>query len=410
MTRPRVVVTGLGVVSSIGIGWRTFWEALLTGRSGVSKIEYEYMDTADYPTQYGGEVKHFNPLEFMQTETARRLGRGSQFAIAATRMALEDSGLSSGDLASTFAGVCLGTTMADIQALEEANTAWVRSDEYSIRASLLSQYPSCTMSANVAKHFGLSGPNLMIPNACAAGNYAIGYAYDLIRIGRADVMTAGGSDPFSRIAFTGFNRIFAVAPEKCQPFDKNRQGTLIGEGAGVLILESLEHAHQRDATIYAEILGYGLSCDAHHMTIPDPDGLSRVMRCALEDAGIGPQDVGYINAHGTGTVANDRAECAAIRQVFEDRAATIPVSSIKSMIGHTMGAASALEAIACVLVVHDQQLPPTANFETIDPECDIDCVPNTSRVVNVNVVLNNSFAFGGNNACVVLKKVQRECA
>jgi 3-oxoacyl-[acyl-carrier-protein] synthase II len=402
--KQRVVVTGLGVISSVGIGWRKFWDSLLAGRSGISKIRY--VGTAAYPTQYGGEVHDFDPLQFMPVAEARRLGRGAQMAIAATKLALEDAKWGWDELSLLRVGVCLGTTMADIQALEDADSTWVKQGEERIRPSRAMQYPSCTMSANVARHFGLTGPNLMIPNACAAGNYAIGYAYDLLRLGRAEVMVAGGADPFSRIAFTGFNRIFAVAPEKCQPFDKNRQGTLIGEGAGVLVLESYKRAKERGATIYAEILGYGLSCDARHMTIPDPDGLARVMRRALNDANLLAEKVDYVSAHGTGTPANDKAECIAIHQVFGSRVSTLPVSSIKSMLGHTMGAASALEAISCSLAIKCGYVPPTINFETPDSECQIDCVANVPREVCVSIALNNSFAFGGNNAGLILSDVK----
>lgn len=399
MKKKRVVITGLGIISAVGIGWRSYWDALLAGRSGITKISY--VDTGEYPTQYGGEVHNFDPLQFMPVKTARRLGRGSQMAVAAAKLAIEDAHLAPSELAKARTGVCLGTTMADIQALESANTAWVKQGETHVRRAWIRQYPSCSMSAHVASHLGFTGPNLMIPNACAAGNYAIGYAYDLLQLGKADVMFAGGADPFSRIAFTGFNRIFAVAPEKCQPFDKNRQGTLIGEGAGVLILETLERAQKRRATIYAEILGYGLSCDAHHMTIPNVDGLSRVMQRAMADAAIAPEQVDYISAHGTGTPANDRAECAAIHQVFGDQAAKVPVSSIKSMLGHAMGAASAMEAVACILAIRFKAIPPTINYTNRDSECDVDCVPNTSRSLTARIVLNNSFAFGGNNACIV---------
>lgn len=398
----RIVVTGLGVVSSIGIGWKPFWEALLKGTSGISEITY--VDTADYPTRYGGEVRNFDPTTFMPAHVARRLGRGSQMAVAATTMALEGAGLSDVKLEGKKVGVCLGTTMADIQALESANVAWTSDGQRSIKPSWVLQYPGCSISAEVGHHFKLSGPNLMVPNACAAGNYAIGYGFDLLRVGKADVMVVGGVDPFSRIAFTGFNRIFAVAPERCQPFDMNRQGTLIGEGAGMLILETLGSAKQRRANIYAEILGYGLSCDGNHMTIPAVDGLERVMRRALSEANIGPDDVDYISAHGTGTPANDRAESAAIQGVFGERTSKLPVSSIKSMLGHTMGAASALEAIACVLACKLAQVPPTINHESPDPECGIDCVPNKSRPHQVNLALNNSFAFGGNNACTVISR------
>ena len=399
----RVVVTGLGVVSSIGIGWRPFWDSLLAGRSGIRKIRY--LDTSEYPTQYGGEVVDFDPRQFMPEAVARRLGRGSQFAIAATAMALEDAKLADSEAREKLRiGICLGTTMADIQALETINDAWVTYGEKKIPTPLVTRYPSCTMSANVAAHLNLTGPNLMIPTACSAGNYAIGYAMDLLRTGRADAMIAGGADPFSRIAFTGFNRLFALAPERCQPFDRNRQGTMIGEGAGTLLLERFESARARGATIYAEVLGYGLSCDGSHMTIPEVDGVTRVMRKALQDSGIEPEDVDYISAHGTGTPANDRTECSAIRSVLGSHTDHTPVSSIKSMLGHTMGAASALEAIACVLACQLDRIPPTVNHEEDDPECSIDCVPNDSRNHKTRIALNNSFAFGGNNACLVTAK------
>jgi 3-oxoacyl-[acyl-carrier-protein] synthase II len=244
----------------------------------------------------------------------------------------------------------------------------------------------------------------MISTACAAGNYAIGYGFDLIRMDRADAVFAGGSDPFSRISFTGFNQLSAVAPEKCQPFDKNRKGMMVAEGAGVLIMESLEAALKREAPIYAEILGYGLSCDAQHMTQPSVEGISACMIKATQDAAIEIDEIDYVSAHGTGTAANDRAECAAIKKVFGTRYKQIPVSSIKSMLGHTMGAASALEAITCALVVRNDIIPPTINYETPDPECDVDCVANQARKRIVNIALNNSFAFGGNNASLVLKK------
>ncbi len=403
MKPPRIVVTGLGVVSSIGIGWKAFWDSLLAGRSGIRKIQY--LDTSNYPTHYGGEVVDFNAQTYLPAAVAKKLGRGSQFAIAASKMALEDARLSSAQMAQDIrVGVCLGTTMADIQALEEINHAWVTAGDRRIPSSRVTQYPSCTLSANVARYFELTGPNLMIPTACAAGNYAISYAADLLRLGKADVMVAGGVDPFSRIAFTGFNRIFAVAPERCQPFDKNRQGTLIGEGAGILVIETLEHALDRGASSYAEILGYGLTCDGHHMTIPQVHGIERVMRLALQDAEIGPEDVDYISAHGTGTPANDRAESMAIHAVFGERASTLPVSSIKSMLGHTMGAASALEAIVCVLSIYSDKVVPTVNFKTPDPECKINCVPNVFQSCEVRISLNNSFAFGGNNACLVFGK------
>jgi len=396
----RVVVTGLGAISSVGIGWRTFWGSLLAGRSGITQIRY--VEAADYPTQYGGEIHDFNPLQFMEPEEARRLGRGSQMTIAATKLAFDDAGLLPEEVAAVRTGVCLGTTMADVQSLESADEAWVKRGEDRVRPSWILQYPSYSMSAQLARHFGLTGHNLMIPNACAAGNYAIGYACDLLRSDRTDVMVAGGAEPFSRIIYTGFSRLSVVAPDRCQPFDRNRKGMIPAEGAGVLVLERLENALARRARIYCEVLGYALGCDAQHMTIPQIEDVRDVIIKALLASEIDRSQVDYINAHGTGTPANDRTECGAIRAAFGSYADQIPVSSIKSMIGHTMGAASALEAITCALSIRTGCIPPTINFETPDPECDVDCVPNVARKRRVDVALNNSFAFGGNNACLVL--------
>jgi 3-oxoacyl-[acyl-carrier-protein] synthase II len=402
MKRHRIVITGLGVVSSIGLGWRAFWDALLAGRSGIHPISY--LDTADFPTHNGGEVPGFDPAPFMDATTARHLGRGSQFAVAATQMALDDAKLGIPLHPEVRAGVCLGTTMADIQALESVHDAWVARGERRLPALAASRYPACLMATQVAKRFGFCGPAMMIPTACAAGNYALAYAFDALQLGTVDIMVAGGAEPFSRIVFTGFNRLLAVAPERCQPFDKHRKGMMVGEGAAVLVLERLEDAAARHAPIYVELLGYGMSCDAHHMTIPHVEGITRVMRNALHHAQVLPDEVDYISAHGTGTPANDRTECQAIREVFEGHADQLPVSSIKSMLGHAMGAASALEAVACTLAVHTDVLPPTINFETPDPECPIDCVPNVKRAHRVQRALNNSFAFGGNNACVAFGK------
>lgn len=391
----RVVVTGLGVVSSIGIGSQAYWEALLAGKSGISNVDY--FNPEAFTTEFGGEIKDFDPLQFMSAEEARRYGRGTQFAVAAGRMALEEAGETS---ASKSVGVCMGTTMADIRSLESCSEEWVKSGPETINARILQQYPSSQMAAKVARQFGLRGPNLMIPTACAAGNYAIGYASDLIKMGKAEAMLAGGADPFSRIAFTGFSRLLALSPDKCRPFDKNRKGTLVGEGAGVVYLETLESARNRGANILAEVLGYGLSCDGRHMTIPNSDGVAKVMLRALSESGVSADEVDYISAHGTGTPANDKSESAAINTVFGGR--KVKVSSIKSMLGHTMGAASALEFISCVLALNSGKIPPTINFSEADEECVVDCVPNSPEAVAANCVVNNSFAFGGNNASLLL--------
>ena len=398
----RIVITGLGVVSSIGIGKAAFWKALIQGRSGISKITS--FDTSEFPTHFGGEIKDFQPETFIHPRKIPRMGRTSLLAIAAAKMAVEDSRLALQQLNRERIGVCFGSTMGESQIIQLLDEAWVKQGEAGLKPGLIPQCPCNAVASNLAMEIGLKGPNYVITNACAAGNFSIGYAFDLLRADEADMMLAGGADAFSRIAFTGFNRMLAVAPQKCQPFDKNRKGIMVGEGAGMLILEPLENALSRKAEIYAEILGYGVSCDAHHMTAPESNGISVCLTNALRESRILPQDIDYINAHGTGTPANDREECLAIKKVFGEFYRKIPVSSIKSMLGHTMGAASAIETIACCLSVKEGIIPPTINYETPDPECDIDCVPNAARRQRTDIALNNSSAFGGNNACLVLKK------
>lgn len=397
------MITGLGVVSSIGIGKDRFWNNLIAGKSGISEVKT--FDTSDYETHRGGEVKDFNPSDFIDMPRAENMGRASQFGIAAAKLALEDAGMNTGMIRNDRTGVMMGTTMADSQRLEEMDRTWVESGERMVKSSLVPQYPGNAISTGIGFELNIEGAVFAIPTACSAGNYSIGYSFDLIRMGRADMMFAGGSDSFSRVAFTGFNRLFAVAHEKCQPFDKNRKGMMVGEGAGVLFLETLNSAEKRRANIYVEILGYALSCDAHHMTAPSVSGIAQVMRKAIKNSDIKESDVDYISAHGTGTPANDKAECAAMKEVFGDKHKNIPMSSIKSMLGHTMGAASAIEAITCCLAVKNGVIPPTINYETPDPECDIDCVPNKARKKDVRVALNNSLAFGGNNACLVVRKI-----
>lgn len=396
----RTVVTGLGVISAVGVGWRELWDSLLKGQSGISNVSS--FDTKDYFTHRGGEVKDFSPGDFIPEEKLPSLSRASQFALVAAQLAVKDALLTSEHLSHLKIGICLGITSGSVQVIEHINDKLITGEK--LGDDLICQLPVHSTPAIIAKAMNLKGPNLIFSPACAAGNYAIGYGFDLIRLHKADIVLAGASDPFSRISFTGFNQFSAVAPEKCQPFDKNRKGMMVAEGAGMLVLESLESALERRVPIYAEILGYGLSCDAQHMTQPSVEGVSRCMIRAMDDSGIDREDVDYISAHGTGTVANDRTECAAIKQVFGERYSRIPVSSIKSMLGHTMGAASALEAISCALAIKNDIIPPTINFETPDPECDIDCVPNQARRHIVTIAMNNSYAFGGNNASLVLKK------
>ena len=400
----RVVVTGIGVVTSIGIGRDQFWTRLLDGRSGISQVEC--FDTSQYAVHVGGEVKGYDPATAVRGVPADSMSRASQLAVAAARLALEDAGLAEGQIDPLRAGVSMGTTSGEPANIERFNEAEVAGDRSRIGGEFVRRYPCHTIAAHVGSQIGFRGPNLVIPTACAAGNYAIADATDKLRAGDADVMLAGGSDCFSRITYTGFARLGAIAPERCQPFDRLRKGMIPGEGAAVLVLEALDRAVARGARIFAEVAGYGLSCDAHHMTAPQGDGSVRAMLAALADSGCTPADIHYISAHGTGTAVNDRVETLAVKRAFGDHAPHVPMSSIKSMLGHTMGAASAIESVACTLAVYADRLPPTINYEEADPECDLDYVPNVAREARCVVAMNNAYAFGGNNASVIFRKVE----
>ncbi len=399
MNNHRVVVTGLGPVSSIGVGRKDFWRALTAGTSGISEISA--FDTSGFKCHRGGEAKLFKPEEFIQQRKLKFLGRASQLAISAALLAQEDAGV--GTLPKTRTGVFMGTTMGE-KPLEELIRTWVQGGLKDLDRIRILQASVNNLSANVALHLKTQGANYMFPTACAAGNYAIGYGFDLIKSGELDFAFAGGADAFFYVAFVGFQSLYAMAQERCQPFDKNRKGMMLGEGAGILLLESLDSAIKRNARIYAEILGYGLSCDAYHATAPDPRGVTKVMEKALRETGLTYKDVDFICTHGTGTPTNDKVECLAIKNVLKERAQQVPINSIKSMLGHPMGAASALEAISCCLTVKEDLIAPTINYETPDPECDLDCVPNKARKKKINIALNNGFAFGGNNSCLVIKK------
>jgi 3-oxoacyl-[acyl-carrier-protein] synthase II len=400
--RPRVVVTGLGLVTSVGIGVDAFWRALLAGACGIGPVES--FDTKRYNVHIGGEVKNFDPRGLIERLRPNGMGRASQLAIAAARMALTDAAIDLDTLDPASTGVSMGTTSGEPSMIEQFNDQDMAGTRDAIGREFIEQYPCHVIAAHIASEFGFEGPNLVIPTACAAGNYALAHASDNIRNGEAEVMLAGGSDAFSRITYTGFARLGAIAPERCQPFDKNRKGMVPGEGAAILILERRDRALARGARIYAELVGYGLTCDANHMTAPQGDGAARAMQIAMADAGVRPDEIGYISAHGTGTTVNDRVETAAVKQAFGDAAYRVPMSSIKSMLGHTMGAASAIEAAACTLAVRDDRIPPTIHHETADPECDLDYVPNRARQVPVELAMNNAYAFGGNNASVIFRK------
>ncbi len=400
----RVVVTGLGAVTSIGIGAERFWAGLLEARSGISPIRS--FDASAFRVRNGGEVHDFRAEEHLPSGAPPPRGRAARMAVAAAAQALADAGLDGDAFFGERCGLAMGTTSGEPKEVERFDDAFVAERWNDIDAGLVETYPSQSIATSVAAAFGLEGPTTMIPAACAAGNYAVGYALDALRWGRVDWMLAGGADAFSRITYTGFVRLGAVSPDVPRPFDRDRLGMIPGEGAGVLVLETLEGARRRGARIYAEVAGYGIACDAHHMTAahPEGDGLARAMRAALDDAGENAEAVDYVSAHGTGTKTNDKLETLALERAFGERAATIPTSSIKSMLGHTMGAASALESIACVLAIARGAVPPTANFREPDPECRLDCVPNTARELKVRLAINNASAFGGNNASVLFRE------
>ncbi|MEQ1824611.1 MAG: beta-ketoacyl-[acyl-carrier-protein] synthase family protein [Pirellula sp.] len=402
---PRVVVTGVGVITSIGVGWRMFWSNALEGVCGISEVAS--LNTTNYRVHRGGEIAGFNANEYVKTQDLREMGRTSQLAIAAARMAINDSGFASDETKSARVGVCMGTTTGEAPVVERFNDRLMDGMPDNAGSKFVFQYPCHTIAVHIAREFGFNGINLVIPAACAAGNYAIAHAYDVLRTGRADVMLAGGADAFSRITFTGFARLGAISPDLCRPFDRNRKGMIPGEGAAILVLETMDHASRRNAQVYAEVAGYGLTCDAHHMTAAHPtgEGAARAMRCALRNSRLNYQDVHYISAHGTGTKLSDVVETKAVKSVFQDVAYGTPMSSIKSMIGHTMGAASAIEAVTCALAIKHQRIPPTINWQSHDPECDLDYVTTGAREHNVEVAMNNAYAFGGNNASVIFKRV-----
>lgn len=398
--RVRVFITGVGVVSSIGLGKRAFFDSLAAGRSGMAPVER--FDAVKLGRALAGEVKQFRARDHLTAVEARRMGRCSQMALAAARMAIADAGLASEALRGPRASVVLGTTMGEADVLEGLDDAWIRKGPAALRRAHIPKYGSTLLPIHVARAVGAEGAVLALPGACAAGNYAIGFSADLIRSGKADVVVTGAAEMLQELQYSGFVRLAAMAPDRCRPFDLNRQGLLLGEGAGVMILESEAHAVRRDAQLVAEVGGYGLTCDAYHITRPHPDATGSIgaMRQAIERSGITADLVDFVNAHGTGTRHNDNAEAKVMRDVFGGR--RVPISSMKSMIGHCMGAASALEAIGCVMTLEEGIYPPTIGFETPDPECDVDLVANVARRGAHSVVLNNALAFGGYNSVTCL--------
>ncbi len=400
----RIVITGLGVLSPIGSGYREFWQALTAAKVGTGPIKI--FDTSLFDAHIGGEVQDFEPANYFRVLDPALCARTTQLAVAAARMAVDDSELLSADYSPERIGVCMGTTMGNASIGEDENSRRI-AGQTAQNATLVSHYTETYITAAIAQEMAAEGPCHMIPTACAAGNYAIGWGMDMIREGLVDVAIVGGADALSRGCFAVFHRLGGMAHEICQPFDRNRTGMLVSEGAGVIILEDYEKAVARGAHIYAELLGYGLACDAHHPTAPHPDGIGAQasMHRALEESALELDAISYISAHGTGTRANDSSESLAVRKVFGPLADQLPVSSIKSMLGHTMGAASAIEAVACSLIIGSNIIPPTANYQESDPECLQSVVPNQAIESPVEVAMSNSFAFGGNIATIVMKRV-----
>lgn len=407
----RVVVTGMGVISPIGTGLNKFWEALISGASGVDRITQ--FDASDYKVQIAGEVKDFNVGDYIDKKEARRMDRFVQFAVAASKMATDDAGLDLNNEDSERIGVVIGSGIGGISTVFEQSKILLERGPGRVSPLTVPMKIINMASGQVAMAFGFKGFNSSVVTACASSNNAIGDSFRLLKNGELDVIVTGGTEAaIVPISIAGFSAMKALStyndePQKAsRPFDAKRDGFVMGEGAGILVLETLEHAKARGAKIYAEIVGYGVTCDAYHITAPDPEGLgaAKAMKKAMDEAGLTPEDISYINAHGTSTPLNDKLETLAIKKVFGKRAYDIPISSIKSMIGHLLGAAGGVEAVASVLTVFHGIIPPTINYENPDPECDLDYVPNKARESQINAVLSNNLGFGGHNVTIAFKK------
>ncbi len=411
MEKRRIVITGMGVVSPIGIGCQNFVEALKQGKSGASLIDS--FDTTDYNTKFAGLVKDFQAENYMDKKKVRKSARFIQLGFAAAKMAMEDSGLDLEKEDKTRIGCITGTGIGGMDVLEAEHTALITKGPRRVSPFLIPMMITNMLPGEIAIEYGLKGPNYAVTSACSSANHAMGDALRLLRYGDADVIVTGGAEgTVTPIAVSGFCNMKALSTRNdditkaSRPFDKNRDGFMIGEGAAILVFETLEHALKRGARIYAEVLGYGASDDAYHMTAPDAEAKGAVlaMERAIKDAGISKDDIDYINAHGTSTGLNDKTETLAIKKVFGERAYKIPVNSTKSMTGHLLGAAGAVEAVATVLCMKEGFIHPTINYETPDPDCDLDYVPNKARQQQINCGLSNSLGFGGHNAVMIFKK------
>ncbi|HUG37764.1 MAG TPA: beta-ketoacyl-ACP synthase II [Candidatus Limnocylindrales bacterium] len=411
MSAPRVVITGVGAVTPVGNTAEEFWASLREGRSGIGPITR--FDTTGFPTRIAGELKGFDPLNFIDKKDDRKLDPYLKYAIACGQMAVDDAGLKVGELDRTRFGVLVGSGIGGITTLLDSHNVLNAKGPDRVSPFFIPMLIINMASGLLSMRFGARGPNSSVVTACATGNHAIGDAMKIIQRGDADVMIAGGAEAIIiPLTIAGFCQMKAMSTRNdeptraSRPFDAGRDGFVAGEGGGLVILESLPHAVKRGARIYAEVAGYGMTGDAHHMTAPDPegDGAARAMAAALRDGGLEPTAVGYINAHGTSTPYNDKFETIAIKRVFGDHARKLAVSSTKSMTGHLLGAAGGIEAIATAFALHHGILPPTMNYEVPDPECDLDYVPNHARKQDIEVALTNAFGFGGTNATLALKK------
>jgi len=407
----RVVVTGLGLITPLGIGVEKSWAGLLAGRSGVRRITQ--FDASAFPTQIAGEVEGFDPEAFIEPKEVKKVDRFIQFAIAAADMAMTDSGLRIDEKSADRVGVAVGAGMGGLPIIEKVHSVFTERGPRRISPFFIPSVLINLASGHISIRFGAKGPNIAQVTACATGSHAIGDSFRIIERGDADAMITGGTEScITPLGVGGFNAMKALStrndePEKAsRPFDRDRDGFVMGEGSGVMVLESLDHARARGARIYAEIIGYGLTSDAYHITSPDPhgDGASRCIRMALKGAAIPPEAVDYINAHGTSTKYGDELETLAIKSVFQEHARRLVVSSTKSMTGHLLGAAGGIEGVISVLAIRDGKIPPTINLDNPDPECDLDYAPHTPRERDVTVSLSNSFGFGGTNACIVFRK------
>ncbi len=401
--RKRVVITGLGVVSPIGNSVPAFWNSLLEGKDGTKEITV--FDPSPYRIKIAAEVSGLDPEDHFSKKEIRRLSRCDQFGVVAFREAWKSAHLDRDPIDKNRVGVVLGAGSGGILSVEK----YFRDFYQGLKRpspSLLISYSLATTTDLVAIESGLKGPRNTTATVCSSSSVSLGVAYEMIQMGMADVMVSGGSDSLCEVSFSGFSSLKLVDPESCKPFDKRRQGLVIGEGAGILILEELEHAIKRNAPIHSEFLGYGICADAYHLTSPEPngEGVERVIRIALAQAGISPGEVDTINAHGTATPFNDIAETRGVKRVFDERAKEIPISGIKSMVGHCLGSAGGIEAVATVLTLKNGAIPPTIHYEVPDPLCDLNYTPNHSIRRDVKIGISNSFAFGGNNACLVFKK------